>query len=78
MIKINKKRQKEGIAAAKSRGVRFGREPMAIPGEFEGVRRQWEQGNLSARGAAKELSVSHNTFLKWARYENHGEKGTLS
>ncbi|MBP3412309.1 MAG: hypothetical protein J6K89_03540 [Oscillospiraceae bacterium] len=25
-----------------------------------------EQGKLSARGAAKELSVSHNTFLKWA------------
>jgi len=41
--------QKEGIAAAKSRGVKFGRDPMAMPQEFEGVRRQWEQGKLSAR-----------------------------
>ena len=72
-----RQRQKEGIAAAKSRGVKFGREPMEMPREFEGVRRQWEQGKLSARGAAKELRVSHNTFLKWARHENCGEKSTL-
>jgi len=31
-----RQRQKEGIAAAKSRGVKFGREPMAMPREFEG------------------------------------------
>ena len=72
-----RQRQREGIAAAKSRGVKIGREPMEMPREFEGVRRQWEQGNLSARGAAKKLSVSHNTFLKWARYENCGEISTL-
>ena len=72
-----RQRQCEGIAAAKARGVRFGREPKPIPETFEIFRQQWILGELSARNAAKALCISHNTFLKWARQENNGYKGTL-
>jgi DNA invertase Pin-like site-specific DNA recombinase len=58
-------RQAEGIAAAKARGVRFGRRPMDIPAEFEEVKDLWEQGEISAREAGRRLGVSHKTFLGW-------------
>ena len=60
-------RQKEGIQAAKARGVKFGREAMKRPKEYEEVYKKWKNGELSARSAAKLLSVSPNTFLKWTR-----------
>lgn len=65
-----KQRQAEGIAAAKLRGVRFGRPEKELPPEFGQVLRRWEQGELSGRKAALLLHVTHNTFLKWARNEN--------
>lgn len=60
-------RQAEGIAAAKARGVRFGRKAMQRPEGFEEVYNKWKNGELSARNAAKQLSVSPNTFLKWTK-----------
>ena len=62
-----KQRQAEGIAAAKARGVKFGREPMKRPDNFKEVYNSWQTGELSARKAGRELGVTHNTFLKWAR-----------
>ncbi len=62
-----RQRQAEGIAAAKARGVHFGRTAMEIPKGFESVYRQWAEGKLSARSAAKTLCVSPQTFLKWAK-----------
>ena len=64
-----RKRQAEGIAAAKARGVRFGRRPLPLPESYEDVRQKWESGQLSARAAAIALGVSHSTFLKWTRYK---------
>lgn len=61
-----RQRQAEGIAAAKARGVRFGRRPMERPSNFDEVRAEWKAGRLSARGAAKELGITHRTFMKWA------------
>ena len=61
-----RQRQAEGIAAAKARGVKFGRRPMERPLGFEDARKAWEAGDLSARGAAKQLGITHRTFLKWA------------
>lgn len=58
-------RQKEGIAAAKARGVHFGRKAMEIPQEFDSCMQEWQQGRLSARAAGKLLGISHKTFLKW-------------
>lgn len=61
-----RQRQAEGIAAAKARGVKFGRRPMERPAAFEDIREMWEIGNISARGAAKQLGITHRTFLNWA------------
>ena len=60
-------RQAEGIAAAKARGVRFGRSPMIRPVQFDSVRESWKQGKISARAAARQLSISHSTFLRWVK-----------
>lgn len=59
-------RQAEGIAAAKQRGVKFGRPAMEQPPGFPEVYAAWRRGELSARGAAKKLGVSASTFKKWS------------
>ena len=61
-----RQRQAEGIAAAKARGVRFGRKPKERPEEFEEIKKKWSIGKISAREAAQILKISHKTFLKWA------------
>lgn len=60
-------RQAEGIAAAKQNGVKFGRKPMARPDSFELLKAQWLRGEVSARTAAKQLGITHSTFLRWAK-----------
>ena len=62
-----KKRQAEGIAAAKANGVQFGVKPKEKPPEFEAYYERWRRGELSARAAAKALNVTHPTFLKWTK-----------
>lgn len=62
-----RQRQKEGIAAARKKGVRFGPEPMQKPDQFDACFLQWQQGRLSARAAARMLGVDHKTFLKWTK-----------
>ncbi len=62
-----RQRQREGIASAKERGIKFGRTPLPIPETFSEVYDQWRRQELSASQAGKVLEVSRNTFLKWAR-----------
>ena len=62
-----KQRQKEGIAAAKKRGVRFGRPRKPIPESFQQVKKEWENKQIASRSAAAYLGVSQDTFLRWAR-----------
>ena len=64
-----RQRQAEGIAAAKARGVHFGRKPMERPPEFATIYGRWNNGELSARRAAATLKISHQTFLKWTKEE---------
>ena len=70
-------RQKEGIAAAKARGVKFGREAIPIPPEFEACAEEWSAGRLSARSAAMRLNVSTNTFLRWLKKKNIVPQSTV-
>ena len=62
-----RQRQAEGIAVAKQNGVKFGRKPMERPDSLESLKAQWLRGELSARAAAKQLGVTHGTFLRWAK-----------
>lgn len=69
-----RQRQKEGIAAAKARGMQFGRPKIRIPKEFEQIRKQWQNGEFASREAARRLHVSQDTFLRWARKYQSGKK----
>ena len=70
-----RQRQAEGIAAAKARGVRFGRKPMERPPEFQSVLADWQSKQCSARKAAERLGITHRTFIKWAEeYKSDDEK----
>ena len=64
-----KQRQREGIAAAKAKGVHFGRIPIERPDNFNEVKAAWESGELSGRGAARLLGVSHTSFRNWVSGE---------
>lgn len=66
-----RQRQAEGIAAAKARGVRFGRPPAPLPENFHGVYQRWRVGKITGAAAAKECNMSLPTFRYRAKvYEN--------
>lgn len=58
-------RQMEGIAAAKLRGVKFGRPRKTVPEQFWKLKEDWENKKITSREAAKLLSISQDTFLRW-------------
>lgn len=62
-----KKRQEEGIRAAKLRGVRFGRPIKKVPHDFEALIKQWRKGTLSANDVAKRCDMSIATFYRRLR-----------
>ena len=64
---MNHQRTMEGLAAARARGVKFGRKSIEKPDGYEALREQWENREISARKAAVILGVSTPTFLKWVR-----------
>lgn len=64
-----KQRQREGIENARANGVHLGRQPKALPENYDTVREAWQKGILSGRQAAIQLGVSHTLFRKWAAKE---------
>ena len=62
---MNHQRTMEGIAAAKVKGIPFGRKPLMKPKGFEDIRAAWTAGEVSEREAARILGVSRPTFHKW-------------
>lgn len=62
-----RQRQKEGIAAAKLRGVRFGRPRKEVPPDFSKLKEEWENKKITSREAARQLDIAQDTFLRWAR-----------
>lgn len=66
---FNRQRQAEGIAAAKARGVHFGRNFKERGENYGSVMAAWKRGELSDRAAARELGVAHGTFQRWRKVE---------
>ena len=62
-----KRRQAEGIAAARARGVRFGRPRIEKPPEFAEVAAAYRAGELTRAQAAERCGVSVGTFDSWLR-----------
>ena len=62
-----RQRQAEGIAAAKARGVQFGRKPLPRPEAYPAILQLWREQRISANEAGQRLHVGRNTFLRWAR-----------
>ena len=57
-----RQRQAEGIAAAKARGVRFGRPAAPVPDNFDEVHQDWRAGKMSLQQAADACGISRGTF----------------
>ena len=69
-----RQRQAEGIAAAKARGVHFGRRPNPLPDNFYEVYQQWKTKKITISKAAKQCGMPQTTFFDRARTY---EKSTL-
>lgn len=68
-----RQRQAEGIAAAKAKGVRFGRIPKPLPENFHAVYQRWKRGEITGTAAAKEWGMPLSTFRYRAEiYEKAG------
>lgn len=65
-------RQKEGIAAAKARGVKFGRRPVELPDSFDEAYDRWSHRQLSVTEAAEMCGMCRTTFYTRAREKRDG------
>lgn len=67
-----KKRQAEGIAAAKARGVKFGRPRKELPENFHEIIEKWQKKELPLPEAIEKCNVSQATFYRWiSEYDKH-------
>lgn len=62
-----KKRQAEGIAAAKAKGVKFGRPEKSVPDDFPRLIRDWEKNKLSFSDLLNRCNMSEATFYRRLR-----------
>lgn len=62
-----KKRQAEGIATAKAKGVKFGRPEKSVPDDFPRLVREWEKNKLSFSELLKLCDMSEATFYRRLR-----------
>ena len=73
-----RQRQAEGIAAAKAKGVKFGRPQNPLPENFDEIFMQWKNGTISGKKAASLLGMSPSTFLyKAKRMSQNGKSPHL-
>ncbi len=68
-----RQRQAEGIAAAKTRGVKFGRPPKPLPENFHSAYQRWKAGVITGTAAAQECGMALSTF----RYRAENYDGAL-
>ena len=62
-----RKRQEQGIAAARQRGVHLGRPVIAAPDNFGEMVNKWEKKQLSLEQILKDCDMSGATFYRWLR-----------
>lgn len=73
-----KKRQAEGIAAAKLRGVRFGRPKKETPENFASMIKLWEKEELTTAEMLLQCQISKSTFYRRLReYREERERGMV-
>ena len=65
-----KKRQAQGIAAAKAKGVKFGRPESPLPENFGKIIKNWDHGKISTADALKLCDMSASTFYRRRREYN--------
>lgn len=66
-----RQRQAEGIAAAKAKGVKFGRPPLPLPDNFYEVHKDWRSKKITLKQAADACNMPVGTFYGKARkFEN--------
>lgn len=59
-----KKRQAEGIAAARARGIHLGRPILPVPDNFEATVRELESGKITLREAQRRCGMTETTFYR--------------
>ena len=69
-----RERQRQGIAAAKARGIKFGRPGKKVPDDFGDLVKKWEKGALSADELSKQCNMSMATFYRRVREYRLKEK----
>lgn len=62
-----RQRQTEGIAAARARGVKFGRPPIPLPDNFYSVHKLWREKKMTLRQAAEACHLAESTFYDKAQ-----------
>lgn len=62
-----RKRQREGIEAAKKKGKHLGRPYLKVPDNFNEVYTQWKAGAITARAAQRKLGMSSTSFYRLAK-----------
>lgn len=65
-----KKRQAQGIAAAKAKGVKFGRPESPLPENFDKIIKDWDKGKISTADALELCNMSESTFYRRRREYN--------
>lgn len=71
-----RRRQAEGIAAAKARGVRFGRPPRPLPENFQSARKRWRAGSITGTAAAQSCGMPLSTFRYRAELWEEDSRGS--
>ena len=72
-----RRRQAEGIAAARARGVHLGRPMKGVPEDFDCIVQAWESGTLCLPEAVRRSGMSRTTFYRRAR-ERRAANGTTN
>ena len=62
-----KQSQAEGIAAARAKGIKFGRSPKPLPENFHNLYQKWKSGKITGAAAAKECGMPLSTFCYRAK-----------